>query len=285
MIALNNRLVKFAPLALIPLVAIVPLTSCSRVEPGHVGIKVNNFGSSAGVSDHALGVGWYFTPFGTNIYEYPIYTSTYAWTQSSTEQNPANEAFNFQDKNGLNLSADVAVAYRVDPVKAPILFQKYRTEMSGIVAGPLRNAIRSALNDESAQLGVEEIYGPKKAALIAAVLADVSRYFEPFGLHVEQLYWASNIRVPDQVLSQINTKIANEQAALAAQANVATVTANANAAIAEAQGKAKATQVEGDALRANPEILRQRAIEKWDGKLPTYMGSNGSLPFITQGAQ
>ena len=277
-----NRLIRFAPLAVLPLLVLLPMTSCSRVEPGHVGIKVNNFGSAAGVSDTALGVGWYFTPFGTNIYEYPIYTSTYAWTSSTTEQNQTNESFNFQDKNGLNLSADVSVAYRVDPVKAPILFQKYRIDMAGIVAGPLRNAVRSALNEESAGLGVEEIYGPKKAALLIAVQRDVARYFEPVGLHVEQLYWASNIRVPDQVLAQINTKIANEQQALAAQANVATVEANARAQIAQAEGKARASTVEGEALRANPEILRQRAIEKWDGKLPTYMGSGGQLPFIVQ---
>ena len=280
---MNIRLAaRFAPLALVPLIAVVPLTSCSRVEPGHVGIKVNNFGSAAGVSDRSLGVGWYFTPFGTNIYEYPIYTSTYAWTASTTEQNDTDESFAFQDKNGLNLSADVSVAYRVDPVRAPVLFQKYRTDMAGIVAGPLRNAIRSSLNEEAATLGVEEIYGPKKAALINAVLSDVSRYFEPYGLHVEQLYWASNVRVPDQVLNQINTKIANEQAALAAQANVATVRANAEAMVADAEGKAKASQIEGDALRANPEILRQRAIERWDGKLPTYLAGSGQLPFISE---
>lgn len=276
-----NKLVRFAPFAVLPLLILIPVTSCSRVEPGHVGIKVNNFGGSAGVSDTSLGVGWYFTPFGTNIYEYPIYTSTYAWT-SSKEQAEADESFTFQDRNGLNLSADMSVAYRVDPIKAPILFQKYRTQMDGIVAGPLRNAIRSALNEESAKLGVEEIYGPKKAALINAVRADVERYFEPVGLHVEQLYWASNVRVPDQVLAQINNKIANEQAALAAQANVATVKANADAQIAQAEGKARASTLEGEALRANPEILRQRAIEKWDGKLPTYMGSGGQLPFIVQ---
>jgi regulator of protease activity HflC (stomatin/prohibitin superfamily) len=277
-----TKFVRFVPLLLIPLIAIVPMSSCSRVEPGHVGIKVSNFGSSAGVSDHALGVGWYFTPVGTNIYEYPIYTSTYAWTKSSTEQSQSDEEFPFQDRNGLNLSADVSVAYRVDPVKAPILFQKYRIDMAGIVAGPLRNAVRSALNEEAAGLGIEEIYGPKKAALLSAVQRDVTRYFEPVGLHVEQLYWASNIRVPDQVLSQINTKIANEQAALAAQANVATVKANADARIADAEGKAKASQIEGDALRANPAILRQRAIEKWDGKLPTYSAGSGQLPFITE---
>jgi regulator of protease activity HflC (stomatin/prohibitin superfamily) len=277
-----NRLIRFAPLAALPLIAMVPMTSCSRVEPGHVGIKVNNFGSAAGVSDRALGVGWYFTPLGTNIYEYPVYTSTYAWTSSATEQTQVDEGFNFQDRNGLNLSADVSVAYRVDPVRAPILFQKYRTEMGGIVAGPLRNAVRSALVEEAAKLGVEEIYGPKKGELIAAAWRDVSHYFEPYGLHVEQLYWASNIRVPDQVLSQINTKIANEQAALAARANVATVTANAEAAIAEARGKAEASTIEGSALRANPEILRQRAIEKWNGKLPDYLAGAGQIPFILQ---
>ena len=277
-----NKLIRFAPLAALPFLLLVPMTSCSQVEPGHVGIKVNNFGSSAGVSDRALGVGWYFTPVGTNIYEYPIYTSTYAWTSSSTEQSIVDEGFNFQDKNGLNLSADVSVAYRVDPVKAPILFQKYRTEMAGIVGGPLRNAVRSALVEEAAKLGVEEIYGPKKGELIAAAWRDVSHYFEPYGLHVEQLYWASNIRVPDQVLTQINTKIANEQAALAAQANVATVRANAEAAIAEAKGKAEASTIEGSALRANPEILRQRAIEKWNGKLPEYLAGGGQIPFILQ---
>ncbi|MEO5773628.1 MAG: SPFH domain-containing protein [Sphingomicrobium sp.] len=283
-----NSLASFRPgrigllVALPILVIFLFTTSCSRVEPGHVGIKVSNFGSAAGVSDHALGVGWYFTPFGTNIYEYPVYTSTYAWTSNPNEQTQVDEGFNFQDRNGLNLSADVSVAYRVDPVHAPILFQKYRTDMAGIVGGPLRNAVRSALVEEASKLGVEEIYGPKKGALIAQVLQDTSHYFEPYGLHVEQLYWASNIRVPQQVLEQINTKIANEQAALAAQANVATVRANADSAIAQAEGKAKASQIEGNALRANPEILRQRAIEKWDGKLPTYMGGGGNtqLPFI-----
>lgn len=152
--------------------------------------------------------------------------------------------------------------------------------MAGIVGGPLRNAVRSAIVEQAARLGVEEIYGPRKGELIAAVRGDVARYFEPFGLSVEQLYWASNIRVPDQVLTQINTKIANEQAALAAQANVATVRANADAAIAEARGKAQASQVEGEAIRANSEILRQQAIEKWNGQLPTYLAGDGQMPFI-----
>jgi len=260
--------------------AIFLMGAFARVQPGYVGIRVNNIGGGAGVASQALPVGWYFAPPGTNIYEYPVFTRTYTWTHSTTEQNGTDESFSFQDKNGLGLSADVAVAYHVDATRAPVLFQRYRTEMDAIVAGPVRNAIRNAVVERAAQLGVEEIYGPHKSELIQTALRHVQAYFAPFGLQIEQLYWAGNIVVPDAVLSQINAKIANEQQALAAQANVATATADAEARVAKAQGDAKAIQVEAEAIRTNPEIVNLRAVEKWDGRLPTYTGASAPLPFI-----
>jgi regulator of protease activity HflC (stomatin/prohibitin superfamily) len=254
------------------------LGACGQVKPGHVGIKVNQYGSNAGVSDQALGVGTYFAPYGTEIYEYPVFTNTYTYTRSATEGSANNEEFNFQDKNGLGLSADIAVSYSVSPVLAPKLFQKYRTDADGIIAGPLRNAIRNALVNRAAAMGVEEIYGPRKQELLNSVQSDVSNYFAPFGLDVEKLFWAGNVRVPDVVLTQINNKIANEQHALAAEAQVATVQAEAQQRIAQAEGEAKAIQVQGDTLRSNPEVLRLRAIEKWDGHLPQVM--SGATPFV-----
>lgn len=256
------------------------LGACARVEPGHVGIKVNTMGSSAGVSNDALGVGYYYAGPGTAIYEYPIFTSTYTWTRNTQEGTNGNEEFTFQDKNGLSMSADVAMAYRVDERKAPILFQKYRTDSTGIVAGPLRTAIRNAIVNQASNYTVEEIYGAKKAELIAKAHADVQKYFEPFGLVVEQLYWASNVRVPQSVMNQINLKIANEQQALAAQAAVATAKAEADARIAEAEGKAKAMEVEANAISSNPQILQLRAIEKWNGQYPTYVGGGMPLPTV-----
>ncbi len=251
-----------------------------RVLPGYVGIRVNNIGSDAGVVSHSLPVGWYFAPPGVNYYEYPVFTRTYSWTSSRTEQNSVDESFGFQDKNGLGLRADIAVAYHVDPLNAPILFQRYRADMDAIIAGPLRNAIRNAIVERASQLGVEQIYGPMKATLVNDALKDVQKYFTPYGLQVEQLYWAGNIIVPDAVLAQINAKIANEQAALAAQANVATATADAEARVAKARGDAEAIRVEAEAIRTNPEIVQLRAVEKWDGRLPTTTGSGQPLPFI-----
>ena len=260
------------------LVAIVGLAACGQVKPGHVGIRVNNFGSNAGVQAETLGVGWYFTPFGSHIEEYPVFTNTYTYTASPAEGKANNEEFVFQDKSGLGLSADIAVSYSVDPARASILFQKYRIDTDGLISGPLRNAIRDSLVTRAAQLNVDEVYGPRKAELLNNVQHDVQAYFAPYGLRIERLFWAGNVRVPPTVLEQINARIANEQEALAAQAKVATVQAQAAQQVAQADGKAKALDLEGEAIRRNPEVLRIRAIEKWDGKLPQV--TSGGVPFI-----
>lgn len=260
---------------------VLAIGSCSftRVDPGHVGIKVDNlFGN--GVDNNSRGVGWYFTPPGVTIYEYPTFANTKVWSWGDTEKGEINEQFTFQDKNGLSISADVSAAYSVDSVLAPKLFQTYRMEMDRIVAGPLRNNIRNAIVQEASKMGVEEIYGPKKAELIARALNHVQVYFAKQGLVVSELYWASDIRMPKEVQHQINQKIANEQAALAAQANVAKAEAEARSKVAEAEGDAKAMQVKGDAIRTNPEILTQAAIEKWDGHYPTYVGGGMPLPTL-----
>jgi len=42
--------------------------------------------------------------------------------------------------------------------------------------------------------------------------------------------------------------------------------------IKAAEGKAQALKIEAEALRSNPQIAELRWIEKWDGKLPQYVG-------------
>jgi regulator of protease activity HflC (stomatin/prohibitin superfamily) len=54
-------------------------------------------------------------------------------------------------------------------------------------------------------------------------------------------------------------------------------TQEANAEIERAKGQAEAQRLMKSTITA--EILQQRAIEKWDGHFPTYMGG-GALPFI-----
>jgi prohibitin 1 len=49
--------------------------------------------------------------------------------------------------------------------------------------------------------------------------------------------------------------------------------------LALAEGQAKANKLLQESLKSSPEVLQMKALEKWDGKLPAYLGS-GSVPFI-----
>ncbi len=78
-------------------------------------------------------------------------------------------------------------------------------------------------------------------------------------------------------------KIANEQAALAAQAKVAQAQAEADQQIALARGEAESIKIRGEALRQNPEVARLQAINKWNGVLPSVVGGGQPIPFIEAG--
>ncbi|MBY0358442.1 MAG: prohibitin family protein [Candidatus Obscuribacterales bacterium] len=47
-----------------------------------------------------------------------------------------------------------------------------------------------------------------------------------------------------------------------------------------AVARANAINLEGEQLRKNPNIISLRKTERWDGKLPTYMGGQQEVPFI-----
>ena len=256
----------------------IVLVACGKVNPGYVGIKVNNF--NGGVEGTVLGVGYYFTPPGTDIKEYATYTQNKTYSASPTEGGTTNnEEFQFQDQRGVNVTADIGLAYSVNPDLAPKLYAKFRTDGEGLLDNQIRNKIRSALVTHASGMTVEDIYGPRKVELLNSVQREVADYFRPYGLNIESLSWLGGIRVPDSVRDQLVARVANENGALAAQANVAKATAEANSRIEQAKGEAEANHLLAASIQASPQIVQLKAIEKWDGHLPTY-ASNGPLPFI-----
>ena len=178
-------------------VGLLMLAGCGQVKPGHVGIKVNQYGSNAGVSNQALGVGTYFTPYGTNIYEYPVFTNTYTYTKSIVEGSENNEEFNFQDKSGLGLTADIAVSYSVSTVLAPKLFQKYRTDAGGIIAGSFAQRHPECPRQP---VRVDGCGGDLRAAKSRSCSTGSKMTSPPILRRLDStwrsLFWAGNVRVP-----------------------------------------------------------------------------------------
>ncbi len=48
--------------------------SCERIDAGHVGVKVNQYGDNKGVDDVVAVTGMvFYNPFTTKVYEFPTY--------------------------------------------------------------------------------------------------------------------------------------------------------------------------------------------------------------------
>jgi len=264
------------------------LAACSKVPAGNVGVKFQMYGDGKGALQE-LPPGRYWVGWGYELYTFPTFTQTYTFTRSSNEGRPVDESISFQTSQGLTVNADVGITYHIDPSKVTLIFQKYRKGIDEITDVYLRNMVRDALVKEAASLDIESVYGKGKANLIESVQRDVSDEVGPVGIVVEKIYWIGELRLPENVVQSINAKIQATQMAEQRQNEVAQAQAEAQKVEAEAQGQAqaritiaeaeaKAIALKGEALRQNPNVVQMSAIEKWDGRLPTYSG--GALPFL-----
>ncbi|WP_114239597.1 SPFH domain-containing protein [Dyella sp. C9] len=272
--------------------SVLLLAGCSKVPAGNVGVKFQMYGDDKG-SLQELPPGRYWVGWGYEMYTFPTFTQTYTFTRSSMEGRPVDESISFQTSQGLTVNADVGITYHIEPSKVTLIFQKYRKGIDEITDVYLRNMIRDALVKEAASLDIESVYGKGKANLIEAVQRDVSDEVAPVGIAVEKIYWIGELRLPDNVVQSINAKIQATQMAEQRQNEVAQAKAEAEKVEAEAQGRAqaqltiaeaeaKAISLKGEALRQNPNVVQMSAIEKWDGRLPTYT-AGGAMPFINLG--
>lgn len=255
------------------------LVSCGQtIQPGNVGVKIRTLGPSAGVDPRPLPSGWHINLLGERIVEFPIIQRTYTYTREQDERGPENEELTFSDNNALPMSADVQMVMRIDAARAPALYTRYRLTFEQLFEGPLRNDVRSAVAAETELVSVEFLYKGGRQQVIQRALARVAGKWEPQGVNISQLDWIGTIRYPQVILDSIQAKTKADADAAAAQAQVAVAKAQADARIEEARGQAEANRLLAQSIASSPAVVQLRAIEKWDGKLPTTTG--GAVPFI-----
>lgn len=258
---------KIARIAAIAMLSL-SLAACGQVvDAGNVGVKIKNLGNNTGVQTEALGTGWQPKGLGEDIVEIPVTQKVYTFK--------GEEQIIFNDNTGLVLAGDTAVTVRIQGAKAPAVYEKYRMNTEELIHGPIRNAVRSAINAEAEKMTSEEIYTGGKTTLIANALHTVQKQYANSGIDILGLEWVGNVRYPESVTTAITLKTTKLQEAEAAKADEARAIAQAKAKVAEAEGDAEAMRVKGEALRTNPQILQQEWIAKWNGHLPsTVTGAN-----------
>ncbi len=272
--------------------------ACGRtiVEPGHVGIQVDYYGQDRGVESYpkVTGVVWY-NPITTKVLQYPTYVQTAVWTHNINEGNPVDESITFTTADQMQVSADVSLAYHLLGEKVPAFYVKFRSDdLRSFTHGFLRNLAREKFDNVAGRYKIEQIMGDN-APFLKDARTMLQQELDPIGVQLDQFGLIGAPLPPQQVIDAINAKVQatqnairveNEvrQAKAQAEKNVAEAEGQARAAIARAEGDAKANQVLSSSI--TPTLVewrklevQQRAIDKWNGTLPTYSGS--TMPFLT----
>lgn len=281
---------------------IIGCSTTTRIDAGHVGIKVKLAGSDRGVQNSEVAVGWvFYNPLTEQIIQFPTSVQNIVWTASPHEGQPVDESLTFSSNEGVNINADIGLSFHIDPPSAPKLYSRFRQNDLMILAnGYMRNTVREAFNDVASKMPVQQIYGSGKSKMVVDVADKCRDILSKDGVVIDQLTINGALRLPQNVADAINRAMEATQKAIESENRVRQVKAEAEQAITQAHGQAEAMRekASGEAdsrlinarseaksneiirLSTSPSVLQYRMMQQWDGKLPSYNGG-GQIPMLT----
>ncbi len=252
---------------------VVLFQSCERIDAGHVGVKVNQYGDNKGVDDVVAVTGMvFYNPFTTKVYEFP----TFIQHKEYKDEN----SFIVNSKDGSEFSVSPIMNYSVQREKVPAIFAKYRRPLEDIEEGFLKTAVYDAFRLATNKYTADELISNRAVFEVEVrKLLDNSLLKEGFVIN----QFTSNLIYPETFKKSIEAKNNAVQAALRAENEVKTAEAQAKIKVATAEGNAQAlltsAKAEAEANRMKqqtltPLLIQLEYVNKWDGKLPVY----GTVP-------
>lgn len=266
----------FTIILMLLVLIVVPTTMCrcTRVDSSEVGIKFNKLSlTDQGKLDASPVTGYvFYNPITTAVHTYPTFV-----------QRVDYQPFTVNTKDAAIFTMDPTMAYYLNRDKATDVFFKYRNSLEEIQEGYMRTVIYDAYRVTANNYTSDELMA-NRAKFENEVRIMLERTLTEEGFTVTE--FTSQITPPESLRKMIDAKNAAVQAALKAENEVKQAQANAKIAVAKAEGDAKAMKIKADAeayynrtisASLSLMIVQEDFIEKWDGKLPTYMiGGNGN---------
>lgn len=248
---------------------VVLFASCERIDAGHVGVKVNLYGSQKGVDGITEVTGMvFFNPLTTKIYEFPTFVQHKEYT--------GDESFTINSRDGSEFRVAPILNYQVITEKVPFIFGKYRKSLEDIETGFLKTAVYDAFRIATNSYTADSLISNREG-FEARVRGILEKQLNAEGFRIQQ--FTSNLEYPKTFVDAINAKNNAVQQALKAENDVRTAEANAKIKVATANGNADALLVQAKAeAEANrlkqatltPLLIQLEYVNKWDGKLPVY---------------
>jgi regulator of protease activity HflC (stomatin/prohibitin superfamily) len=255
------------------------------VNPGHIGIVIHRAGG--GVDRTPLGPGMHLrNPLVTSIEEYPTFMQTLVLARGTAEGSVNNDEINVNSVEGQPISLDVSMSFELDATRVPQLYQTFRTDITTIQHGYVKQAIRQALQEVVGNEEIAAAMGPKKAEVVNRAQRVLSDRLAQYGIVVKQ-FTINELRAPPSVIEAINQKNVMQQQGLTAQNELQKNQFQAQGDSIKAAGRAKAILTEAEAQAKANQLLAQsitgtlvqyEMVKRWNGQMPQVSGS--SMPMI-----
>lgn len=275
----NSEIVRYAPRGIFKyiiggavLVFATIVTSCSatKVDTGHVGLKVR-FGK---VVEGPLPANLYFVnPFTTDMVQ--MDTRVQKW-ESKTQA---------YTKDVQQAGVDFVLNYALDPRQVSVVYQTVGIQWGEkLVAQVVVEEIKREIGQHEAVNLVAQ-----RAVAARTIEANVTTLLAAKNIVVSGLQ-LTNIDYSDEFEHAVEAKVVAQQNAIQEQnrtvqvrekatQQIETAKGNAESTVLNAKAEAESIRIRASALGANPKLVEWEAVQKWDGKLPVYtMG--GAVPFI-----
>lgn len=248
---------------LLAVVIALGAVSCTRIDAGHEGIKIKQYGSEKGVQDVSLVTGrvWY-NPWTEDVEQYPTFIQTVDY-----------EPFDVNAKDGSSFTVDPTLSFNIVAGNAPKIFTKYRKDLEDVSKTTILNYVKDAFRLQMNKYTTDEIVSNREKFEndVQKTLAGV---LEAEGFKLEQL--TSGLKYPQTIVDAVNSKNKAVQEAMKVENELRVAEAQAKKMIVQAEAEKKANELKQQSL--TPMLIQQMFIEKWDGRTPLY----GQAPMLLQ---
>ena len=179
------------------------------------------------------------------------------------------------------VNSKIALVYKIDPKTANQLYKEVGTSYDNKIVAP---TIQECVKAITAKYSAEDLI-KQREAVSQEMRIILQNKLNSYKMTIT-MFNVSDFNFSESFNNAIEAKQTAQQEALKAENELQKVQAEAKQKVEQARAEAESLRVQKEQI--TPEMLKlreieamNRAVDKWDGKLPeTIMGGNGAVPFM-----
>lgn len=241
---MNNRRLPLIILAIVAFIIVMALSSSLffTIQPTEKAVMFFPFGEGL-AKDATLHPGFHMKAPWNEVIIYDVAEKT------------TDETMDINDKNGLPIHVDVTIRYFPMHDKIGYIHERFGRDYPNVLVIP---EMRSMTRQVLARYAAEEIYSTKRAEVETNVITETERIMSANFVTTTAVLIRS-IKLPDQIRQAIESKLQQEQEALAYQFRLDKEKSEAERKRIAAEGESRANNIINNSL--SDKLLKMRGIE------------------------